>query len=71
MIETIIDKGTTKQGTYEKARVAKCTAKYGVLCTILRFAEISPDHSLKEGTVQGWENRCNREVPTAADHASL
>ena len=30
-----------------------------------------PGHSLKEGTVQGWENRCNREVPTAADHTSL
>ena len=71
MIETIMDKGTVKQGTYEKARVAKCTAKYGVLCTVRCFGQIWPDHSLKEGTVQGWENRCNREVPTAADHTSL
>ena len=27
--------------------------------------------SFKEGTLRGWENRCNREVPTVADHASL
>ena len=71
MIETIMKKGTAKQGTYEKARVAKRTVKYGVVCTVRRFAQIWPDHSLKVGTVQGWENRCNREVPTAAGHASL
>ena len=30
MVESNMDKGTTMQGTYEKARVAKCSAKYGV-----------------------------------------
>ena len=29
-----------------------------------------PDHPVKEVTVQGWEDRCHREVPTAMDHAS-
>ena len=33
------------------ARLAKHTAKYGVLCTVRRFAQIWPDHPLKEGTV--------------------
>ena len=40
VVETIMDKGTTMQGTYEKARVAKCTAKYGVLCSDQSFAQI-------------------------------
>ena len=43
-----MDKGTAKQGTYEKARVAKRIAKYGELCTIQCFAQIWPDHPLKK-----------------------
>ena len=66
-----MDKGTTMRGTYEKARVAKRATKHEVLYNIRRFAQNWPDRPLKEGTVQGWENRCNRKVPTAVDHASL
>ena len=35
------------------------------------FTQYWPDHPVKEGTVQGWEDRCNREVTTAMDHGSL
>ena len=41
--ETIMEKGTTTEGTYEKvfvdekARVAKLTVKYGVFSTVQRF----------------------------------
>ena len=54
MVETIMDKETMMQGTYEKARiamVAKHSVKYGVLCTILHFAKTWLDGTLKEGKV--------------------
>ena len=35
------------------------------------FAQIWPHCYLKEGNVQGWENRYSRKVPNAADHTSL
>ena len=34
VVETIMDKGTVTRGTYEKAGVAKHTAKYELLYTI-------------------------------------
>ena len=39
MIENIMDKETMMRGTYEKARVAKHTAEYGVLCTVQCFTQ--------------------------------
>ena len=51
MVETIMDKETKMQGTYEKARitmVAKHSLKYGVLCTILYFSKTWLDCPLKE-----------------------
>ena len=71
VVETIIDKRTATWGTYEKARAAKHTVKYGVLCTVQCFTQIWPDSYLKEGNVQGWENRYNHKAPNAADHTSL
>ena len=71
VVETIMDKGTAMQGTYKKARVAKRAVGYGALCTDRHFTQIWSDCPLKDGTVRGWENRCNREVSTAVDHASL
>ena len=49
--ETIIDKGTTMRGKYEKARVAKGAAKYGVLCIAQHFAKTWLDGPPKERTV--------------------
>ena len=71
LVETIMDKGIMKRGAYEKASIAKWVGKYGVLCTVQCFAQTLPNRPLKEGDVQGWENRCNHEVPTLVDHASL
>ena len=39
VVETIMNKGMTVQGMYEKARVAKGAAKYGVLCIAWHFAK--------------------------------
>ena len=71
VVETIMDKGKTTRGTYEKfspdekARVAKRAAEHGALSTVQHFAKIWPDRPLKEGTVQGWKNRYNHKVSIA------
>ena len=68
VVETMMDKGKTTQGMYEKfssdekARVAKHAAEHGVLSTVRHYAKIWPDRPLKEGTVRGWKNRYNCEV---------
>ena len=51
VVKTIMDKGTATRGTYEKARVAKCTMKYGVLCIIQGFAQNRPDRPLNKETL--------------------
>ena len=71
MVETIMDKETMMQGTYEKARIAMIAKCSGVLCTIQYFAKTWLDGTLKEGKVWGGKNRYNHEVQTVADHASL
>ena len=40
VVETVIDKWTAMRATYEKARVAKRAAKYGILYVLPRFGQI-------------------------------
>ena len=39
MVETIMDKESMMQGTYEKARIAMVAKRSGVLCTIQHLAK--------------------------------
>ena len=54
VVEIIMDTGMTTWDMYEKARVAKGTAKYGVLCIVWHCAKTWLDSPLTERTVWGW-----------------
>ena len=52
VVETIMNKRTAVRGTYEKAKVAKCSSKYGVLCTVRHYVKTWLDCPLKKGTFE-------------------